>query len=601
MPRPYPLTLADLRDAYRRGTWTPSAVVEHWLDRPAAEHGRPVWISTFDAPALRRRAAELDRELAHDTEAALRRPLFGALYAVKDNIDVAGLPTTAACPAFAYAPGAPAAVVARLDAAGAVCVGKTNLDQFATGLVGTRSPYGAVPNAFDATLVSGGSSSGSAVAVAQGLVHFSLGTDTAGSGRVPAGLNNIVGLKPTRGALSTTGVVPACRSLDCVSIFALTVADATRVFDVAAERPHAAVDAPSLAHAFRFAMPAARDLAFYGDAVAERAFAAAVARLRTLGGVPVEIDFAPWRAVASMLYEGAHVAERHAGIRAFFDAHEEDVEPTVRKIIADGRRYSATDVFVAEATLAAARARLAPLWSTFDVLVVPTAPTFYTLAAVAADPLETNRRLGTYTNFVNLLDLAALAVPTAMRTDGLPSGITLIAPAGHDRALATLGARVHADAGVPLGATGAPQPPSPAPQRTAADAGHVDVVVVGAHLSGLPLNRELVACGAELVRATRTAPTYRLYALPGTTPPKPGLVRVAEGGAPIDVEVWTMPVARLGAFVERVPSPLAIGTVQLDDGSSAHGFVCEAIAVVGAEDISRFGGWRRYLAERVPA
>jgi allophanate hydrolase len=493
-----------------------------------------------------------------------------------------------------------APVVQRLLDAGAILIGKTNLDQFATGLVGTRSPYGAVPNAFDPTLISGGSSSGSAVAVASGLVHFSLGTDTAGSGRVPAGLNNIVGWKPTRGLLCTDGVLPACRSLDCVSIFALTVADAARVFAAAAART-VPLDRPRVAAggSFTFALPQRDQCEFYGDSTSAGAFSDAVVQLQRLGGTPREIDFAPWRAVASMLYEGPHVAECHAAIRKFFDEQPDALDPTVRGIIAGARRFSATDAFVATTRLAEMRATLAPLWQTFDVLVVPTTPTAYTIADVEAEPVELNRRLGTYTNFVNLLDLAALAVPASMRPDGIPFGITLIGPAGSDLMLAELAQRLHTATGLTLGALGLPMPTAE-PLLPRADV--AQVAVVGAHLSGLPLNRELTERGGRLVRRARTAPHYRLYALPGTTPPKPGMVRVAgDGGHAIDLEVWELPIGAFGAFVAGVPAPLSIGTIELDDGAPVQGFLCEAVATEGAEDISRFGGWRRYLDARIAA
>jgi allophanate hydrolase len=592
-------TIAELHDAFRRGSDRPSALVERWLAAPAPAREAPVWIATTAAATLRERAGQLDRQLADDPARALASPVFGALVAVKDNIDVAGLPTTAACPAFAYRPPSSAPVVEALERAGAIIVGKTNLDQFATGLVGTRSPYGPVPNAFDPSLVSGGSSSGSAVAVALGQVHAALGTDTAGSGRVPAALNNIVGWKPTRGLLSTRGVVPACRSFDCVSIFALTVDDAARMFAAAAVHDRldpasraVPLDGP-LPQAFRFAMPRARDLEFYGDAAAAHAFDDATARLGRLGGAGQVIDFAPWRGVAAMLYEGPHVAERHAGIRAFFDANAAAVDPTVRAIVAGGARYSATDVLEAQATLATLRVELARLWDEVDVLVVPSVPTTYAIAEVQASPIELNRRLGTYTNFVNLLDLAAIAVPGSIRADGRPSGITLIGPAGSDLKLAALGQRFHVDTRLTLGALSHPMP---APQPLWPRADTVEIAVVGAHLSGLPLNGQLVERRARLLRTLRTRAAYRLYALPGTTPPKPGLVRTNGGGASIEVEVWSMPTAALGSFVAGVPRPLSIGTVDLDDGTSVHGFLCESAAIDGAEDITRHGGWRAYLA-----
>jgi len=599
---PLPTTLHALHDAFRVRSWRPSEIVEAWLARAPAERAAPVWISTASASTLRERAHSLDRKLDDDPERALQSPVFGALVGVKDNIDVRGLETTAACPRYAYLPEASAPVVAALERGGAIVVGKTNLDQFATGLVGTRSPHGAVPNAFDPRFISGGSSSGSAVAVARGLVHVALGTDTAGSGRVPAGFNNIVGWKPTRGVLSAHGMVPACRSLDCMSIFALTVGDAARVFSVASQaRPpgaRRALDRPRLRDGFTFALPRRDQLEYFGDTRAAWAFEAAIERLERLGGTPLEIDFAPWRSVAAMLYEGPHVAERLAGLRTFFDAHAEAIEPTVRGIVAGGRRFTAADAFVAQANVAATAEALAPTWRRADVMVVPTAPTIYRIAEVDAEPLELNRRLGTYTNFVNLLDLAAIAVPSSMRDDGLPSGITLIGPAGSDWMLASLAQRYHHAAGLSLGALSTALPPA-----DALPGGEVaQVAVVGAHLTGLPLNHELTERGATLARRARTAPAYRLYALPATTPPKPGLVRHEGTQAhAIDVEVWELSHTALGAFLAGVPRPLAIGNVELDDGSWVKGFLCESSAIAGAEDISRYGGWRRYLDARSPA
>jgi allophanate hydrolase len=579
---------------------TPSVVVDRFLTQPAAALGTPVWISRVADVALRARAAALDAKLASDAARALASPLFGALFAVKDNIDVAGIPTTAACPQFAYAPTRSAAVVEHLEAAGAIVVGKTNLDQFATGLVGTRSPYGAVANAFDPTYISGGSSSGSAVAVASGQVHFSLGTDTAGSGRIPAGFNNIVGMKPSRGLLSTRGVLPACRSLDCVSIFALTVADALRVFDASrgydTEDPYSRrlpLDPAHIASEFRFGIPGADDLQFFGDGAAAVAFHGAVERLRGLGGEPVLIDFTPLHEVAALLYEGPWVAERHAAIRAYFDAHATTLDPIVALIIGGAARFSATDAFIAQSALAELRQRVAPMWRDIDVLVVPTAPTIYRIADIVQEPVELNRRLGTYTNFVNLLDLAALAVPAAFRGDGLPAGITLIGPAGSDLALADLGERFHHSTGLTLGATGAAMP---APSSLSIRAAVARIAVVGAHLSDMPLNHQLRDRGAHLVVRTRTAPHYRLFALPGTVPAKPGLIRAEDGaGVHIAVEVWELGFAAYGSFVSAIPAPLGIGMIELEDGAQVQGFVCDPAAVVGAADISEYGGWREYM------
>lgn len=544
--------------------------------------------------------------LAAPLAGAKAGPLAGLGFAAKDNIDVAGVPTTAACPAFARTPAAHAHVVQRLLDAGAALLGKTNLDQFACGLNGTRSPYGAVPNSFDPRYVSGGSSSGSAYVVATAQADFALGTDTAGSGRVPAGLNNIVGIKPSRGLLSARGVVPAAQSVDCVSIFARTVAVAARVLQAAMDfdpqdpysRSLALATAP-LPAGFRFGLPSA--LNFFGDAQSQAAFERAVAQLRALGGTPVEIDYAPLANAAALLYDSALVAERYAAVREFFDAHEADVVEPVRGILAQGRRYSAADYVDARTRLHALGQRAAAMWDDIDVLLVPTAPAHYTIAAMQADPVALNRNLGEYTNFVNLLDYAAISVPASLRADGLPFGITLIGRAGSDFQLAELGQRFHHATGLPLGATREPLPAIEPLPLVAAPAS-VEVAVVGAHLSGMPLNAQLTERGARLVGATHTAPDYRLYALPGTVPPKPGLLRVAAGeGAAIAVEIWEMPLAHYGSFVALIPAPLGIGRLLLADGRSVQGFVCEALAVAGADDITALGGWRAYIAARSAA
>ena len=526
-------------------------------------------------------------------------PLAGLAFAVKDNIDVAGLATTAACPAFAYTPSMHAVVVQRLLDAGAQLVGKTNLDQFACGLNGTRSPYGAVPNAFDPAYVSGGSSSGSAYAVATGQVDFALGTDTAGSGRVPAGLNNIVGLKPSRGLISARGVVPAAQSVDCVSIFARTVATAARVLQAAmgydALDPYSrqlTLASTALPPAFRFGVPSS--LEFCGDALAQQAFGQSVARMQSLGGRPVAIDFTPLAEAASLLYESALVAERYTAIRGFFDAHEDQIMQPVCSIIGAGRHYSAADLYEAQTRLRALGQQAVAMWADIDVLLVPTAPTHYTLQAMQRDPVTLNRHLGTYTNFVNLLDYAALSVPSTLRPDGLPFGITLVGQAGSDWQLAELGQRYHHATGLPQGALNEPLP-APQPLAGIQPLPVIKVAVVGAHLSGMPLNGQLTARGATLLATTCTAPHYRLYALPGTVPPKPGLLRVApNAGARIALEVWEMPVQHYGSFVALIPAPLGIGTLTLDDGSSVQGFICEPQALQDARDITHLGGWRAY-------
>ena len=608
MIRPLSLDFDRLASAYADGRLAPSRLVEVLLARLQKAGSDAVWIQRVPADRLRARGRQLDRLLAGSREQALALPLFGVPFAVKDNIDVAGLPVTAGCPGFAYEPEHSAPVVERLLAAGAILVGKTNLDQFATGLVGTRSPYGTARNAFDRHHVPGGSSSGSAVAVASGLVSFALGTDTAGSGRVPAAFGNIVGLKPTPGLVSTRGTVPACRSLDCVSIFALTCADAARTLAVIegydADDPYSRprpLDAPEVPDGdLRFGVLAAEDREFGGDEEAARLYDESVQRLAALGGRPVTIDFAPFRETADLLYQGPWVAERLAELESFLDAEPDAVHPVTRQIIGSARRFSAADAFRALHRLEALRRTAGAVWEQIDVMLVPTTPTIPTLAEVQDDPIGPNTRLGHYTNFVNLLGLAALAVPAGFRADGLPLGVTLVGPAFSDAALARLGGRMQEDVGLSLGATGHPLA-DPAPDSPGEDAGApIDVVVVGAHLSGEAANRQLRELGARFVAATRTAPEYRLHAIDDQ---RPGLVRAEDGdGVAIEAEIWSLTPAALGTLVAGIRPPLGIGTISLEDGTQRKGFVCEAYAVRDAEDISGHGGWRGYRASlAVPA
>lgn len=521
---------------------------------------------------------------ARRREAAARGgPLAGLAFAVKDNIDVAGMPTTAACPAFAYAPPRDAFVVRKLLDAGAVVVGKTNLDQFATGLVGTRSPYGACRNAFDPRYISGGSSSGSALAVATGEADFALGTDTAGSGRVPAAFNGLLGLKPTRGRLSTSGVVPACRSLDCVSIFSRDVATALRVLDVAqgfdAEDPYSRPPRDLPLDDRRVAVPAAPE--FFGDRGYAALFEAAKARVESLGARVVEIDFEPFVEVQALLYEGPWLAERVAALQDFIGEQPEALHPVTRAVLSAGTAYSAVDAFRGQYRLAELARKCAEAMKGASVLMVPGAPTIYTLEQVHADPVALNARLGLYTNFANLLDLAGITVPAGVRADGLPFGVTFLGPAWTDRALAKLAARFTNEDIQVKGGEG------------------VRVAVVGAHLAGMPLNHQLTSRGARLVRTAKTIAAYRLFALQDSSPQKPGLVRVSNGhGAPIEVEVWELDAAGFGSFVAEIPPPLGIGTLALEDGEEVKGFLCEAYAVEGRRDISEFGGWRSYIGSR---
>ncbi|MGA3007971.1 MAG: allophanate hydrolase [Opitutaceae bacterium] len=661
------LELSSLRAGYAFGGLTPSLLVEE-IWRRCETHGDPaVWIHRLSHEELRAHARRVE------TRGPATQPLYGVPFAIKDNIDLAGAPTTAACREFAYVPAESAPVVQRLLDAGAIPIGKTNLDQFATGLVGVRSPYGVPRNPYHPDYIPGGSSSGSAVAVAANLCTFALGTDTAGSGRVPAAFNHLVGFKPTRGRLSTRGVVPACRTLDCVSIFAHTCAEAADLFALAAAYdpadPYSRAGAP-LANAerrtlnierrtsnspddlqsselapasdslsslqrsafgvrrsalavARLGIPRAAQLKFFGNTSAEKLFAQTVANWQALGARIVEIDFSPFLEAARLLYEGPWVAERYAAIRAFIEKNPGALHPVTRQIIESAKTITAVASFEAFYKLAALRRATDAVWAEIDVMLTPTTGTIYTLAEIEADPVRLNSHLGYYTNYMNLLDLCAVAVPAGFLPGGLPWGTTLSAPAGCDELLLRLAA--------------AGEPPRNAEHRTlnvehrspdilqssvfsversalapasdsppsvqhstfdvqSSELGSTLLAVCGAHLSGLPLNPQLTRLGARLVGAPRTAPCYRLYALPGTTPPKPGLIRVNDGGSSIEVEVWELPLGAYGTFVAGVPSPLGIGTLLLENGESVQGFLCEAHAIEGARDITSFGGWRSFLA-----
>ncbi len=604
------LSILHLRGLYLGGELRPADLVSAIRSRIGEPVPGPVWIHVLSDAEL---APYLERLAGRDPQDL---PLYGVPFAIKDNIDLAGIPTTAACPAFASVPGHSAHVVERLIAAGAIPIGKTNLDQFATGLVGIRSPFGATPNAFDPAYISGGSSSGSAVAVAKGLVSFALGTDTAGSGRVPAAFNNLIGIKPTRGLISTVGVVPACRTLDCVSIFALDVADAEAVMAVAAhfdtEDPYAreavSASAPESGEGgvgdrpFRFGVP--DSLQFFGDRESERLFAAAVARLRELGGEPVSLGFGPFAEAARLLYEGPWVAERYAAIEGFIEREPEALLDVIRRIIAPAVQARAVDAFKAQYGLAALKRRADAAVAGLDCVMTPTAPTIYRIAEVESEPIALNSRLGTYTNFMNLLDLAAVAVPAGFRSDGLPFGVTLLGPAFTDAALARLADRLHRAQDLPLGATGRSMQstrrsdaPAATPRLPSPPTLRLNLVVCGAHLSGLPLNYQLTERGGRLVQATRTAPRYRLYALPGGPPPRPGLIRQPQGGDAIEVEVWSVPLDQVGGFLAGIPAPLGLGSVELADGTWEKGFICEGFAAEGARDITDLGGWRAFLAQ----
>jgi allophanate hydrolase len=555
------------------------------------------WILRLPAEAVLAQARAVDARIAAGETLALA----GVPFAVKDNIDVADLPTSAACPAFAYVPDRSATVVERLVAAGAVLIGKTNLDQFATGLVGVRSPYGAPLCVFDQAYVSGGSSSGSAVAVAAGLVAFSLGTDTAGSGRVPAAFNHLIGLKPSKGRWSTRGLVPACRSLDCISVFAADLAGAALVDEVLTAfdaeddysrrlpggdrhmrlSPDAARRGP-----FRFGVPRPDQRLFMGDEQSAALYAAAIDRMTAGGGTPVEIDIAPLLDCAKLLYSGPWVAERTAAVEDLLRDKPGAIHPTVRAIVQGGVAVTGVETFKGLYALEAYRRAAEAIWEATDVMLLPTAPTIYRLKEVLAEPIALNANLGLYTNFVNLLDMSALAVPAGFRENGTGFGVTLIGPALADRALLALAERYLET--FPMADT----PPLDLTPRKPG----VKLAVVGAHLAGMPLHWQLTSREARLVSATRTAPAYKLYAMAETTPPKPALIHVGDGGSSILVEVYELDFEAFGSFTAEVPAPLAIGTMTLEDGTSVKGFVAEPRALNGATDITELGGWRAYIA-----
>jgi len=593
-----PFTLTALREAYAAGTH-PADVIDEIFRRLDAVNDPGIFIHLCDREDLR---AQADALGDYDPD----MPLWGIPFAAKDNIDVAGIETTAACPAYAYTPQADAFVIANLRAAGALMIGKTNLDQFATGLVGVRTPYGAPLNSVDPQIVPGGSSGGSGVIVGHGIVTFSLGTDTAGSGRVPAALNNIVGLKPTLGALSASGVVPACRSIETVSIFALTVDDAYAAFAAARGFDAADAYAKRLTHEpltvpskpLRVGVPDAATIEFFGDTVQQAAFDRDVALLKATGAEIDYISFEPLYAIARMLYEGAWVAERYTVIEELLQRDREAIHPVTRQIITHAESMSAADAFRGMYRLAELKRAAEPLLEGLDLLCVPTIPTIYSVADLEADPVTPNSNNGTYTNFVNLLDMCGIAVPTAPRSDGRPGSVTLLAGAGQDALAASVARRFELACKRNMGATAHPVPTPPALPEAVSD--QIELAVCGAHMTDLPLNWQLTDLGATFVRKAQTTAEYKFYALAGGPPARPGLVRAdaADAGS-VAVEVWSLPKVAFGQFMAGIPAPLGIGTVALSDGASVKGFICEASGAKGATDITHIGDWRAYLAQSV--
>jgi allophanate hydrolase len=593
--------ITSVERAYHDKSLTPSQLVREIYQAIRLEGERPIWITLVEESDALSRAAELEH-----IEDKSKLPLYGIPFAVKDNYDVAGMHTTAACPAFPHVAEETATAVQRLLDAGAILIGKTNMDQFATGLVGTRTPYGICSSVFNAEYVSGGSSSGSAVAVGKGLVSFSLGTDTAGSGRVPAAFNQLVGLKPTRGLVSTHGLLPACRTLDCVSVFAETCSDAARVLkamqgadpkDSYSRTPTPGQGASPWSHSkFKFGVPTSKTLEFFGDELSRAGFTRAIEALTQLGGEAIPVDYELFRSAATLLYNGPWVAERLAAIEDFAAAHSADMDPTVAAIITGARRFNAVDTFNAEYKLKEIRSKAEEVLERIDFLLLPTTPTIYKIAEVQKAPIELNSNLGYYTNFVNLLDMAAIAIPAGIKRDGLSFGVTLVGKAFTDHGLLTIADKLHRVLAEKLGGSDRLLARTATLPHSATPAGCILMAVVGAHLTGQPLNWQMTTRKARYVRTVRTHSDYLLYVLPNSIPAKPGLVySPGQAGQGIELEVWAMPEDTVGTFLSGIPAPLSLGTVHLEDGSDVKGFLVEPSGIVGAEEITHLGGWRPYI------
>ena len=595
------LDFFNLRTLYKSRKSNPTEIIKSILERIREEEDTGIWISRVSESDV----LNVTNSLVDQNPDSLA--LYGLPFAIKDNIDFAGLPTTAGCPDYSFVPSFSSPVVEKLIKAGAILLGKTNMDQFATGLVGTRSPYGICRNAINPKYVSGGSSSGSAVAVSKGLVSFSLGTDTAGSGRVPAAFNNIVGLKPTRGMISNSGVVPACRSLDCLSIFALNTSDAAEVMEIAkgfdSNDPYSRAQlnlskkAPVEISNTKLGVPHIDELNFFGNIKTKNLFIQTRETIEKLDVEIVEIDFDPFLEVAKLLYEGPWVAERYQAIKTFFDNNPESIHPITRAIIEEGKKPIAADAFAAEYRLRELRRKIEPIWSNIDMVLSPTAGTIYTIEEVEADPIILNSNLGTYTNFMNLLDLCGVSVPAGFGSDGMPFGVTLFGPALHDRSLLPLADKIHYYSKAGMGMTRTKLPKRKFITEHVSD-DRILIAVCGAHMSGLPLNSELTDRGAEFVRKCRSARQYRFYALENFAPPRPGMVRSVDKHVNnIELEIWALPKTNFGDFISKIHEPLSIGTIELEDGTSVKGFLCESYVTERAKDITELGDWRIYLSD----
>ncbi|WP_295894625.1 allophanate hydrolase [uncultured Vibrio sp.] len=584
------LTIDGLLGAYRSGEIHVAEFLRAKLDAVRADNSN-AWISVISDQQL---DAYLNNLAAQESESL---PLYGVPFAIKDNIDLEGLDTTAGCAAYRYQPSESAYVVQQLINAGAVPLGKTSLDQFATGLVGTRSPWGAVNNSFNPEYISGGSSSGSAVSVASNQVYFALGTDTAGSGRVPAAFNNLYGLKPTKGLISCSGVVPACRTLDCVTFFAKSAQDLATLYQVGAsydakdcfarEAVEQGREERKQFSGLRVGIPADDQLEFFGNEEYRALYAQAVSRIESLGGEVIPFDLTPFLQAANLLYQGPWVAERYAAIETFFDGNQEQCLEVIQTIVGGAKSLSAADTFKAIYQLQAFKVQCDQLMESVDVVLTPTAGTIYTIDDVNSDPIALNSHLGYYTNFMNLLDYSAIAMPSGFTGAGLPFGVTLFAQVFQDEALISLASEWQKMINLPLGAT----------QVDLESAESIDLLVCGAHMKGLPLNHQLIELGANFKQCTTTSERYSLYCLAGGPPLRPGLVRNPSQGQKIEVEIWRVPKKHLGAFLEQIPHPLGLGSVELASGKWVKGFICEGIGIEGANDITEAGGWRHFLAQ----
>jgi allophanate hydrolase len=599
MHHPFDLRLGALKAGYADGSLTPRQLIGELRERAAALNPEfNLFIHLLSKEELEPYLAALDGKSPAEL------PLFGVPFAIKDNIDLAGIPTTAACPAFSYVPEQSATIVEQLIALGAIPLGKTNLDQFATGLNGTRSPYGECRNSVHPDYPSGGSSAGSSLAVALGVASFALGTDTAGSGRVPAALNNLVGLKASKGLISTAGVVPACRSLDCVTYFTATATEASQLLALTAkldQRDEYSRSNPlwndgsafGAVRSFRFGVP--RQLEFLGCKESPALFAATIEQLKALGGDPVEVDFAPFLEAARLLYAGPWVAERYSVAGALIEQQPEAVLPVIKAVLDKAPSVSGVETFRAQYRLQALKSICDKLMVDLDCVLTPAYPRPVTLAELHDEPVQRNSDLGYYTNFMNMLDYAAVAVPAGFMANGLPWGVTLFGRTFTDQYLLSLANALQRQHNLPLAgerSLNLTAPGNPARNDMAR------VVVCGAHLDGLPLNWQLRQRSARLLEATLSSADYQLYALAGGPPFRPGMLRVAEGGVAIEVEVWQLPSSELCSFLTGIPAPLGLGKVQLADGRWETGFICEPYGLAGAIDISHFGGWRAYLKSR---